>query len=298
MKGPSPAPRAFTLIEILVVIAIVAILVVLLLPAVQAVREAARRCWCTNNLMQLATALQQYQNTHEVLPPGVTNDSGPIQNLPRGVHHGWLIQLLPYLDAKNVARRFDDAVGLYATENLTVRSVQIGIFLCPSDPGPYRRPDGVAQTNYAAVHNDRETPIGARNNGAFFLNSRIGYEDIPDGTSHTLFVGEKLRVALDLGWASGTRATLRNAGFRLNSPDLLYGTRPIPTSNGDDDDTSILIDPDPTNPALVGGFSSSHPGGANFCLGDGSVRYVKDSIFSRTFRCLANRADGEVVSDY
>ena len=191
MNGGHGPRGGFTFIELLVVVAIMGVLVVLLLPAVHAVREAARRCTCINNMLQISLALQHYQNVHEVLPSGVVNDTGPIQNTPRGLHHGWMIQLLPYLEAKNVSRRFDDDTDLYAAENLTVRSVQIGTFFCPSDNGPLVRPDGVLQNNYAACHDDHETPIGANNSGCFFLNSRIGFEDIPDGTSVTIFIGEK-----------------------------------------------------------------------------------------------------------
>jgi prepilin-type N-terminal cleavage/methylation domain-containing protein/prepilin-type processing-associated H-X9-DG protein len=290
-------PGGFTLIEVLVVVTIIATLVALLLPAVQATREATRRCYCVNNLMQLATALQNYQNVHEVLPSGVVNEGGPIRNVPRGYHRGWLIQLLPYLEAKNVARRFDDAAELYGAENSTVRSIKIAVFSCPSDPGPYTRPDGMALNNYAACHNDLEAPIGARDKGAFFLNSCVSYEDIPDGTSTTIFVGEKTRFALDLGWASGTRATLRNAGIPLNSPDLLYGDRPI-SSWDDEDPVSIQLEPDPNNPYLVGGFGSHHPGGTNFAFGDGSVKYLRQTVPPRILRSLANRADGELLSDY
>jgi prepilin-type N-terminal cleavage/methylation domain-containing protein/prepilin-type processing-associated H-X9-DG protein len=297
MNAPHRKPRGFTLMEVLVVTAIITVLITLLLPAVQSVREAARRCHCVNNLMQLGTALQHYQNVHELLPPGVINDTGPIKNLPRGYHHGWLSQLLPYIEAKNVARRLSDSTGLYVAGNATVRAIEIGVLLCPSDTNPRRAPSGVAQTNYAACHNDLEVPIGTRNNGAFFLNSRVSYEDIPDGTSATIFVGEKRRFALDLGWASGTRSTLRNAGIRINAPDLLYGNKPIEAYDDEDLDP-ISIDPDPTNPNLVGGFSSLHPGGANFAFGDGSVRYLRQSIGARVFRSLANRADGELLVDY
>jgi prepilin-type processing-associated H-X9-DG protein len=283
----------------MVVFAIVCVLVSLLLPAVGACREAARRNYCVNNMMQLAVALQHYQNVHEVLPPGVVNGTGPIKNLPRGYHHGWLIQLLPYLEQGPLAHQFNDTVGLYAGENLTVRSYEIGSFLCPSDGGPHRRANGVALNNYAACHNDLEAPIGARNSGSFFLNSRIGYEDIPDGTSNTIFVGEKKRHSLDLGWASGTRATLRNAGIRPNAPDLLYGMEPIPSWDDDDDSfAGTLVQPDPNNPDLVGGFSSAHRGGANFAFGDGSVRFLTDAIRPKILRCLANRRDGEIHNEY
>jgi prepilin-type N-terminal cleavage/methylation domain-containing protein/prepilin-type processing-associated H-X9-DG protein len=297
MNDPCCKSKGFTLVELLVVVAIVGVLVTLLLPAVQNVREAARRCVCANHLMQLGTALQHYQNVHEVLPAGVVNDTGPIKNLPRGYHHGWLTQLLPYLEAKNVARRLNDSVALYDAENATVRAIEIGVLLCPSDRNLPATPGGVGQTNYAACHNDFEVPIGARNNGAFFLNSHVSYEDIPDGTAATIFVGEKKRFALDLGWASGTRATLRNAGIRINAPDLLYGSEPI-SAYDDDAVDPISIDPDPTDPNLVGGFSSAHRGGANFVFGDGSVRFVRDSIGSKMLRSFANRADGELLGDY
>src|SRR5262249_44797936 len=138
------APKGFTLMELVVVVAIIGVLVTLLLPAVQAVREAARRSLCANNLMQIGTAVPHYQNGHQVPPRGVVTDPGPIRTLPRGYHHGWLIQLLPYLEAKNVARRLSDSAALYAAANLTVRAIEINVLLCPSDPSPPRAPGGVA----------------------------------------------------------------------------------------------------------------------------------------------------------
>ncbi len=104
-------------------------------------------------------------------------------------------------------------MGLYETQNITTRTNLVRSFLCPSDPGPNRGPSGVAMTNYAGSHNDVEAPIAAKNNGVFFLNSAIRYEDITDGTSQTIFVGEKLNDGLGEGWASGTRASLRNIGI-------------------------------------------------------------------------------------
>ena len=65
--------RGFTLLELLVVMAILGAMVALLLPAVNSVREAARRCQCVNNLVQISIALQNYDFTHEMFPPGVVN---------------------------------------------------------------------------------------------------------------------------------------------------------------------------------------------------------------------------------
>ncbi len=192
-RAPGLAPaRAFTLIELLVVIAIIAVLVALLLPAVQSAREAARRAQCVNNLMQVALALQNYESSHEMLPPGVVNTTGPIQDLPKGYHFGWLTQILPYIEARTIYNHFNFKLGLYETENSTTRGTLVRSFLCPSDNGPGRGALGVAMNNYAGTHHDVEAAIAANNKGVLFLNSAIRYEDVTDGTSQTIFIGEKL----------------------------------------------------------------------------------------------------------
>jgi prepilin-type N-terminal cleavage/methylation domain-containing protein/prepilin-type processing-associated H-X9-DG protein len=289
----------FTLIELLVVIAIIAVLISLLLPAVQSAREAARRAQCVNNLMQLGIAVHNYESAHEVLPPGVVDATGPIKNLPQGYHFGWVTQLLPYLEQKNVDRHLNRKDGLYAPSNLSARVVVIGTLLCPSD-GRNWSSGGVALTNYAGCHHDVEAPIAADNAGVFFLNSIVRYEDITDGTSSTIFIGEKNVEAGDLGWASGTRATLRNAGTPIEGPSrLMRGTAmgPVPGEiEGEDGVEEGAAKGSPPKPDPVGGFSSNHPGGANFLFGDGSVRFLKQTLNTTVYRHLANRADGEMIS--
>src|SRR6188472_1426796 len=110
--------RGFTLIELLVVIAIISVLIALLLPAVQAAREAARRAQCCNNLMQMGLAVQSYESSHEMLPPGVVNETGPVLNVPKGYGFGWMTQILPYFEMKNVYNHFNLKVGLYEAPNL------------------------------------------------------------------------------------------------------------------------------------------------------------------------------------
>ena len=119
-------------------IAIIAVLIALLLPAVQAAREAARRAQCCNNLMQLGITLQNYESSHELLPPGVVNQTGPVLDQPKGYHFGWLAQILPYCEQRNVYNHFNFKIGLYETQNITTRTMLVRSFLCPSDPGPNR----------------------------------------------------------------------------------------------------------------------------------------------------------------
>ena len=106
-------------------IAIIGVLVALLLPAVQAAREAARRMQCTNNLCQLILAVQNYEMTFRVYPPGTINDTGPIQNLPQGYHHNWITQLLPFIEEQNIYNHMDFQVGVYDDKNLPVRQTPV-----------------------------------------------------------------------------------------------------------------------------------------------------------------------------
>ena len=285
---PPPRRAGFTLIELLVVIAIIGVLVGLLLPAVNSAREAARRTQCVNNLFQIGAALQNYEAVHQVLPPGVVNPIGPIQNVEKGYHVSWMVQILPFIEQKNAYNKINFDDGAYAAANDTVRRHSIHTYLCLSHSNtitdlPFRK------TDYAACHHDVEAPIDVANNGVFYLNSKVRLDDVTDGTSCTIFVAEKKTlVAPILGWTSGTNATLRNAGTRING--LGASLTPL-----DDDDP---VDPAgaPSANLFVGGFGSFHNGGANFALGDGSVKFLSNTTSPLILRRLANRADGELVS--
>jgi prepilin-type N-terminal cleavage/methylation domain-containing protein len=289
---------AFTLIELFMVVSIIAVLIALLLPAVQSSRESARRTQCTNNLLQLGIGLANYASTHHVFPPGVVNDKGPVLNLPTGYHHGWIVQILPFIDQNNVYRRFDLRRSVYHPANMTARDAVIATFLCPSDPGR-------SATNYAGCHHDVEAPIDANNHGVLFLNSRIGYDDIIDGPAYTILLGEMVKTGPTLGWAAGTRATLRNTGRRINEPDVLLpvsrnppGAFFIPSGERSSPEAIQKLVDDGLLPIdYSGGFGSHHPGGANMLFCNGAVRFVKVSINSVVYERLGNRSDGEIVGD-
>jgi prepilin-type N-terminal cleavage/methylation domain-containing protein/prepilin-type processing-associated H-X9-DG protein len=297
---------AFTLIELLIVLVIIGILVGLLLPAVNSAREAARRVQCANNLMQIGLAVQNYAAEHNVLPPGVVNDTRPIASRPRGSHFSWIVQLLPCLDQRDLFQLIDFRDGVYDPGNQTVRSVRLGVLICPDDSSNSRTSGlGAALSSYAGCHHDFEAPIDTMNHGVFFLNSRVHLDDVTDGLSHTLFVGEVFR-AHPLGWMSGTRATLRNTGHPINriDPSGLGGSVSdfsqfsprYQDLNLIEDQIESGILPVATN--FVGGFGSQHShDGANFAFGDGSVRFLRAAMDFTVYQRLGHRADGEPIDD-
>jgi prepilin-type N-terminal cleavage/methylation domain-containing protein len=289
---PSPTaaqPRfirrpGFTLVELLVVIAIIGTLIGLLLPAVQSAREAARRCACSNNTVQLGLALHNYEFAHEAFPAGVSGDPGPIKSLPEGHHVGWIVRLLPFIEQQALASHFVFEDGAYAASNAKVRAAAIQGLVCPSSPiEPVRNENGlkVAVSSYAGSHHAVEAPIDTTNNGILFLDSRIRFSDITDGSTNTLLIGERRGSESDLGWVSGTRATLRNTSTLVPAE---RGTR--------------RSEPTPEDPLFVGGFGGNHAGHlAVVGMADGAVRMLAGDTDAEILRQLGDRADGELPAE-
>jgi prepilin-type N-terminal cleavage/methylation domain-containing protein len=274
---PSPrSPHGFTLVELLVVITIIAILIAMTLPAVMASRETARRTSCLSNLSRIGMALGNYESAHAMLPPGTTDKQGPVHNVPQGYQMSWLVSILPYLDEGVVFHNIDLSVGAYDAKNAKARAAKIPVFVCPSDVSVRYGPP---VSNYVGCHNDVEAPIDADNHGVLFLNSHITLNDVTDGASHTIFVGEKLAGNGDLGWMSGTRAALRNTGT-AQSWDIPSPKSPQATAKND---------------LWVGGFSAEHVSGCNYLFGDGRADSISNCIDMEVFRALGNRADGKIL---
>src|SRR5262249_9512335 len=280
--------RAFTMMELMFVIGIIAVLIALLLPAIQSSRESARRTQCASNLMQLGIAMGNYASTHSVYPPGVVNETGPIVNLANGYHHNWAVQILPFIGQNNVYRRIDFGQSVYAPDNASVFGTKIATFMCPSDA---RAP----MTSYAGCHHDLDAAINVDNHGVLYLNSRVRFDDIPDGSARTILLGEMRGGGPSLGWASGTRSTLRNTGVPLNALDALTTApvkQPAPGTQrpGSEEYAEIadLADDGLWPLERTGGFSSWHSGAANFLFCDGSVRPINPSIAPPIYHPPAN----------
>lgn len=209
----------FTLIELLVVIAIIAILIAMLVPAVQAVREAAARTQCQNNLKQIGLALHNFHDTNKKFPPG---KSAPYAGAPVYARWSTHAYILPYIEQGplfaqldfnfppatagmgGAAIKFMPAWSNPGNVNGDASKAQISLFLCPSDGTPIRS-DWPGMNNYCgnvgtmAMCDNTESapstydPTDIDRAGVFYYLSKVRIADIQDGTSNTAFFSEKLR---------------------------------------------------------------------------------------------------------
>jgi prepilin-type N-terminal cleavage/methylation domain-containing protein/prepilin-type processing-associated H-X9-DG protein len=311
---------AFTLIELLVVIAIIAVLIGLLLPAVQAAREAARRMQCQNNLKQIGLALHGYHDVWQTFPPAYL--ARPVTGLELGAGWAWGTLVLPYLEQRPVydAANFDFSFGevdvrrglLGLFENRTVMRISVSLFLCPSaggGEGPIDLGLGSAHVfgspgQYIASAGWMDSTLSPiKGTGVLYPNSRVAIGDVSDGTSATLLIGERSRNLADAAWSGvfGSHAEPAPLCTKLGWPVrscvglmfLLMG-RTGPSS--DIVSGSIPVGNTPNHPgAGPDAFWSRHPGGCQFLLCDGSVRFLKQTLTPQVFLALASRAGGEVI---
>jgi prepilin-type N-terminal cleavage/methylation domain-containing protein len=300
--------RGFTLIELLVVIGVVAILIALLVPAVQKVREAAARSQCQNHLKQISLAIHHHHDVHKHLP----------QNLQAGffLHStswSWLANLLPFVEQDALHRQANIPKGLtnvVLPDGALAVSKRIAIYRCPSDPDfgvdtmtnrANVNPAPMGLTNYKGVSGSNWTwgdwrwnPValpGGSNNGldagnGFFFRSdgtgpnqrRLSLVHVADGLSNTFMVGECLPGKdIHVSWAFANHA---------NATCAIYPNSK--QTSGADWDMGDWWN--------VYSFRSQHPGGLQFALGDGSVRFILDTIDIPTYRALATINGSEPVS--
>lgn len=311
-----------TLVESLVVIAIVVVLMGLLLPAVQIVREVARRTQCANNFKQMTLSLHNYHATHRSFPPTQLKGTGGGIEGKNG-DWSWAALMLPFIELDAVHSRldvggtqFEQAVG--DPEKLAIMQQPLSVFICPSDTGPilnaFRKVpknigtnvdcqtdcEQVAKSNYVGVNNsnllDRTNsdglfvfggPINTPNSNTKSVRT---IRDVSDGLSNTFAFGERAyffeRTNSNGRWIYGAAVVYgSNGNSEGNKPKqgLSY------TAAGG----RYGINHNEANRPY--GFSSLHPRGAQFAMADGSIRFLSESIEHSPSSC-SNGVDGWTVN--
>ena len=294
--------RGFTLIELFVVIAIIGILLALLLPATRGAREAARRMSCSNNLKQLGLSLRNYHDNYQHLPAGASSG--------RRYEYSPVLAIARFIEASDVYSRIQEKRNQLGGAYPELYDADFepwteGLFSlrCPSEPGA----DGpFATTNYAFCYGDQWTGLNdaQENRGVFSERRFTTFDDIIDGTSNTIMMGE---IVVDAGDRDARGVIVADVEIDGSLKDLSTGRidpmRPrfvlpevhlVATNRGEhwaDGSPAVsgfntIAPPNHANYAIrddrfsdgIYAASSRHPGGCHILMADGAVNFITDSI--------------------
>jgi prepilin-type N-terminal cleavage/methylation domain-containing protein/prepilin-type processing-associated H-X9-DG protein len=326
--------RAFTLVELLAVIAIVGLLIGLLLPAVQSVRNSARRSSCANNLAQTAKALHHHHQSRESLPPGTYDLSDYTGSRPQWGfldQRCWMHDILPFLERSDLY----NAIEQYAAPRRAAGQPQslasfpgaatvVSALCCAADPNSPKISSNasfcgniVGCAGNATLQNGSWWSASPTNNGVLFARSRVKLEDVTDGTSNTVMLSELILTPDDTGpalpWGNidtrgryyqpthggvlfTTRCTPNEMRWYIAAPDPdpRYGVDQVKSCI----DLSKQLPKSPCQPHNGGHISarSYHAGGANVAMADTSVRFVGDDVALSVWKPLGTRKGGETIS--
>jgi prepilin-type N-terminal cleavage/methylation domain-containing protein/prepilin-type processing-associated H-X9-DG protein len=344
----------FTLIELLVVIAIIAVLIGLLLPAVQKVREAAQRSQCSNNLKQLALGCLNFESANGSFPRGNAatgtfpdggNTSWMFQALGFTEQTGLYQQVLAAGSLANaVTQNILPArvpLSRCPSDGYELRDGRLFSYVASTGPQCNNPSSGCGSP--FQIHCNGQVGSGTTVPPPLATPTHVGYEpsmswgntadaklvrgmfsrggarirmnDVFDGTSNTLLIGETLPefcefqrynsvTGRDPGWAGGNSVaqgqTIQPMNWKI---DKVPAGAPPPASwsaSCASCDATVNPSGDPNrclwNWSTTWGFKSNHAGGVNFAFADGSVRFLSDTIDHKTYQYLGCRNDGQPVT--
>jgi prepilin-type N-terminal cleavage/methylation domain-containing protein/prepilin-type processing-associated H-X9-DG protein len=321
--------RAFSLIELLVVLAIISLLMALLVPAIQRVRESAAQTQCRNNLKQIGIALADYHSIHRSFPHGYhfdhtvavnykfwpqnlkVVDSNMLEMLVNGWPYygidtapgwGWAAYLLPHIEQSNLHSEINFKWSLDLDNYEKLRKVSIPVYNCPTDyaTGVYlvysefNVPMVECHTNSYVANLGTGGDIGEQPDnadGVFWRNSKIRITDVLDGSSNTFAIGERAAMFAKGPWVGAVaRGSIRTTP---GAPVYVAAIEEAPTMVLARVNKLRLNDPYST----PYDYYSPHQGLANFLFCDGSVRAISSSTTAPTLRALASRNGGEPIGD-
>ena len=297
-------------------IAIIAVLIALLLPAVQSAREAARRIQCVNNLKQIGLALHNYQESRGALP-----GADMVFNV---TELSALANILPYLEQTNVYNSINFAFSYQDPTNYTAMYTVVNGFICPSDLPERRFLRSVRQTNYMAnmgsgssgSRRSARTPACRGPTASSMANSATTFAAITDGLSNTTFYSERVLADGNNAIVSPIADVFFSPAFPTTPDEAMQQCQAVNINDLSNQfplfmgapwlcGQHIFLHVTPPNSRSCGFFialravmppSSRHPGGVNTLFGDGSVKFIKDSVNLQIWRALGTRAGGEVIS--
>jgi prepilin-type N-terminal cleavage/methylation domain-containing protein/prepilin-type processing-associated H-X9-DG protein len=299
---------AFTLVELLVVIAVIGILVSIMLPAINAVRDNARRLQCTNNLRNVGLALLTYHGSHKRLPIGVQlrqEQSGAFTGeIGKWKYPGTtaFALILPFVEERRAYDLYDFRKGFYDPVNRDAVRTSVAIFRCPSDLPSTRRATVdvgdqitavVARSNYAVCFGDDLLFASQQNpdtRGAFRADGSRKIDDFRDGSTKTILASEVRAGLLDGGGGSSSADT-RGIWSMQFAGSAIYTHRLEPNSLDGDlikGRGLSLCQKGPGMPCKssrtsgyyrdYAGARSNHAGGVNVVFADGHMLFVNDEI--------------------
>ncbi len=315
----------FSLVELLVVIAIVASLVGLLLPAVQSARESARRMQCGASLRQLGLAVLGHESAKRRLPAGYVSDvSRPDRDpatLDAAPGTGWGLQIAPFIEETATfaasCHADDPELGVMHPHNRDIVARELPVFLCPSASGEREafavrtmsgapHPSGLrlGRSHYVANAGHREPwsePLAAWDrlaNGPLYRNSFLRLSQITDGMSRTVFLGEHSSVLSEKSWAGivpgGASHPTSSFAARVGTEPDAAATLVLVHSGPASSELDVVHPPnDPV--AHVCQMYAEHRGGANVSFGDGSVRFIAETINHDVWAAACSYDGGEVA---